>query len=58
MGQVGIHLDDHVRALVERAGDAGNVGAAQTVLLGAVQHTHRVREFGGQFVGNLAGAVR
>ncbi len=56
MGEVGVHLHHVARAVVERVAKAGEVGRADAVLLGAVQHLHPV-VLGGQPIGDLAGAV-
>ncbi len=51
MGAVGVELADEVRALRERAGEAGDVGAPEAELGRAVQH------LGAQPLGERAGAV-
>ena len=56
MGEVGVHLHHVARAVVERVAKAGQVGGADPVLLGAVQHLHPVA-LGGEPIGDLAGAV-
>ena len=53
---VGIHLADHVVALVERPGEPVQVGGAEATLGCAVQHVHP-RVCLGQLVGDPAGAI-
>ena len=54
--EVGVHLDDELGAAGERVLEPGGVGAAEAVLLGAVEDLDRV-ELGGEPVGDLAGPV-
>ena len=56
MGEVGVHLQHVAGAVVERVAEAGEVGRADAVLLGAMQHMHPL-VLGGQPIGDLAGAV-
>ena len=57
VGEVGIHLHHQLGSFGERPLEAGHVGPAEAVLLGAVEHLHRA-ELGGQAIRDLAGAVR
>jgi hypothetical protein len=56
VGQVGVHLDDQLRAGRQRLAEAGEVGAAEAVLARAVQDAD-VAVVAGELVGQLAGAV-
>ena len=54
--QVGVHLEEQVGAAGQRVAKAGDVGLAEALLAGAVQHLD-VGVLAGQAVGQLAGAV-
>ena len=56
MREVGIHLDDQFGAARECVLEAGDVGASEPVLGGAVQHLDDI-ELLGELVGEPAGAV-
>ena len=59
MGQIGVHLHHRVITCGQRPGKAGQIGAAQTFLAGAVQHMDAACAPGqrGKRVGDLARAV-
>ena len=57
MAEVGVHLEDTLGAHGEGLAKAGDVGLAEALLAGAVQHRD-VGDLEGQLVGQLAGAVR
>ena len=56
MGEVGVHLQQQVGALGERAVEAGQVRGADPLLALAVQHLDLL-DLGGEAVGDRAGAV-
>ena len=56
MGEVRVHLDHQLGALVERLAEAGDVGAAEPLFVRAVQHFH-VRVPLRQPVGEAPGPV-
>src|SRR5262249_62143230 len=53
---VGVHLDDHVVAALERPGEAGDIGAAKPRLFGPVHDLHVLVGLG-QLVREVPGAV-
>jgi len=55
--EVRVHLHHVSRATVERMAKASQVGRADAVLLGAVQHLHRLA-LRRQLVGQTTGPVR
>jgi len=57
VGAVGVHLDEGVVAAVQAPAEAGEVGHAEALLRGAVQHVD-LGVGGGELVGDVTGAVR
>jgi hypothetical protein len=58
VGEVGVHLEDVARVARQRPREAGEIGRAEPVALGAVQHLDLVGVLLGKAIGHRAGAVR
>ena len=56
MGEIGIHLEHEVEAMLERPAEAGNVGPPQPLLGSPVQAVNP-RLPGSHLIGQLAGAI-
>ncbi len=58
MGEIRVHLDDQVSALLDGIGKTGDIGRTQSQLASPVQDVYAFRVPFDQIVGDLAGTVR